>query len=299
MIKLPRPAKPTLLAIACILPIMLLLYEYLASQNGHLSLLEPFKSLPINESKITESKTLLSSKSSAQPLQKLSIKTKPDMSETTTDEQLKEPITEAQQAQTNQTVIDTSSNQTRVKSLLAIDELPKTTNNNRKAVTTKGEHTDGKLHLPALKVDAHWSNELIMALLREGKIRVVASNAKGQHFDYKMNGTAFHQGTFVPLKDYDLLSDRRLLLRPLSGAAYHQLLTAYKLSVRGTHTPNLMIRFTRQFNHEISQQQLALVDSKTSRNTALGQASNASELGTTVLSFSTSNGESRYTMSAQ
>lgn len=258
------------IALLIVAPIGLFIYEHLATQNNHPSLVAKVQSIFVPPPSIAQAQNNKltaqreSSKESIKPedkaiIQKISIKAASRevdaMEETTLEEQ---------------TTYHTIQKASVPAPLEGISEEP----------LSDGNNIDGEVNLPNLTFTGDITEELLFSIVKEGKAMIIASTENAD-YEYALVGDSLSKGRFVSIQSTYMLSDRFVELPPKWQQWFQP---RYNPVARDTSPMYIRLRFTRAFNQALAQEQIQA--QKMSKQT----------VKTTVFAIDVVNNESRFTM---
>lgn len=118
---------------------------------------------------------------------------------------------------------------------------------------SKGDNLDGEINLPSLSFQGELTEELIYLMLIEGKAKIISKSEHMGNYEYIVQGSTLKQGRFRGLDSVDSLSDRSI---ELSGRWDGLLRPRYQRATQDSMSPAFELRFTRTFNQFLAQQQI-------------------------------------------
>ncbi len=234
------------LALLFILPLVLLVYENLAKQNNHPSLVGGIKQLFSSDEKqvLPEQSAKVESAKKKKVINKLSIKSVSKSKE----------VQEKKQDQ-------------RMKSA----QIKKKDSGNKKAPKEKsmveGTNSKGKLKLPNMIIDVEdeISEPLLVSLLLNNKAELIAHSKKGGVYRFELEGNKITSGRFRGVYDYKNISDGVLAL-PEHWRS--KLQNHYELASLSDSTPTIELRLAKNTYKELVSQQIEAQSSSSTPITA-------------------------------
>jgi len=242
-----KPLKQRLvlnfIAIMIILPIAILIYERLAPQNNHPSIIDlALSALAEDTSVAIEQKDSTSaniapnvdSPSNLKAIPKLSIKAAGHKKKI--DREIKDEVKEQK--------LRSIQNEQRTNKIESIHD----------DVLSKGNNPDGEINLPNLSFQGELTEELVYLMLIEGKAKIISTSTYVGNYEYVLEGGGLKQGRFRGLISVDNLSDRSI---ELNGYWNVLLGPRYQRATQDSLPSKFELRFTRSFNQHLAQQQQA------------------------------------------
>jgi hypothetical protein len=240
-----QKVKLNFIALLMVLPIALFIYEYIAPQNNHPSVIGKIQALvfmlfPQQEEKepkegigdMKDEEEAIKTDKPPKPkvTPKLSIKASTKKNNDVTKEDNKLKVRSTQQTQT------TKDNK------IIEDE-----------VLSEGNNLEGELNLPSLSFQGEFTEELLYLMLTEGKAKVISKSPQMGNYEYEVQGNTFKQGRFHRLTTVDGLSDRSIALE---GEWEFLLRPRYQRVTLDSMPSIFELRFTTAFNQQLAQHQL-------------------------------------------
>lgn len=231
------------IAIMIILPIAILIYERLAQQNNHPSIVDlAISALAEGTGIVKEQKD--SSRASIAPnidnypnqkaMPKLSIKAAGDKEKG--DKEVNGVVKEQ-----------------KLRSIKN-EKLSEKMDSKPEDALSKGNNPDGKLNLPNLSFQGELTEDLVYLMLIEGKAKIISKSSNLGYYEYVLEEGDLEQGRFRGLISIDNLSDRSI---ELSGYWDVLLGPRYQRVTQDNSPSTFELRFTRSFNQYLAQQQQA------------------------------------------
>jgi hypothetical protein len=239
-----------LIALLIVLPIALFIYERLAPQNNHPSLVEKMQSLALlvipapkegkeamDKAKSNPELDTAHNKNSPSPeskvIPKLSIKAT------------------AKDIKIADTTIRDKDEQPKWRSIQH-EQLADKVEKSNDDIFSKGDNLDGEINLPSLLFQGKLTEELVYLMLAEGKAKIISKSAHMGNYEYIVRGNTLKQGRFRSLESIDSLSDRSI---ELSGRWDVLLRPRYQRATQDSISSTFELRFTRTFNQFLAKQQ--------------------------------------------
>ena len=238
-------------AFIIILPLLVIVYEKLASHNGHPSLMKTFmmrenkdKKIPLNKPVISQKVTPKLAKEIEQ--NKINIKANLPPEKKKVVDKNKATKTPSQQPSAQKSQAKKEKNKEKEK---------KQASTPKKMVRSVGDNPTGNLDLPSLLLKADWSESFIKSLIQNNLVIIVAN---GSHF-YHVGQNDFWDGRFKVLAS---LKESCLSIRNTSlttPSLINKLDTRFQLAMFNGYVnpPSYKLQFSCAFNQQIVKAQLA------------------------------------------
>jgi len=238
------------IALLVVLPIALFIYERLAPQNNHPSLIEKIQELALLVVPAPKEGKEVMDKGKSNPELDVALNKHNKTSKSKTIPKLSIKAT-AQEKQVADTIIKDVDEQPKWRSIQH-EQLANKVEKSNDDVFSKGDNLNGEINLPNLSFQGELTEELLYLMLNEGKAKIISKSAHMGNYEYIVQGNTLKQGRFRSLESIDSLSDRSI---ELSGHWDALLRPRYRRATQDTMLSIFELRFTRSFNQYLAQQQ--------------------------------------------
>lgn len=239
-----------IIALLIVLPIALFIYERLAPQNNHPSLVEKMQALALLVVPAPkEGKEVMDKENSNPELDTAHNKNTPPESKVIPKLSIKAT---AQEKEVADTAIRDKDEQPKFRSIQHEQFANKVEKPNDE-IFSKGDNLDGEINLPSLSFQGELTERLVYLMLLEGKAKIISKSEHMGNYEYIVKGNTLKQGRFRGLDSIDSLSDRSI---ELSGRWDALLRPRYQRATQDNISSTFELRFTRTFNQFLAQQQI-------------------------------------------
>jgi hypothetical protein len=238
-----------IIALLIVLPIALFIYERLAPQNNHPSLVDKMQALALLVIPAPkEGKEVMDKEEGNPELDTAHNKNTPPESKVIPKLSIKAT---AQEIEVADTAIRDKDEQPKFRSIQH-EQLANKVEKANDDIFSKGDNLDGEINLPSLSFQGELTERLVYLMLLEGKAKIISKSEHMGNYEYIVKGNTLKQGRFRGLDSIDSLSDRSI---ELSGRWGVLLRPRYQRATQDSISSTFELRFTRTFNQYLAQQQ--------------------------------------------
>lgn len=240
-----------IIALLIVLPIALMIYERLAPQNNHPSLVDKVESLIMSDAPKPNKEGDLADENHIPLDIDINEKTSATEPKATPKLSIKAAAQDKQVEVTDS--IDIADRQ-RLRSIQQPQKEPvNKLEDVNKDIHSDGNNLDGEINLPNLSFKGELTEELMYLMLVEGKAKIISKSQSNGNHDYIIQGETLKQGRFSGLDSIDSLSDRSIELSESWDGLFKP---RYQRATQNTIPSTFELRFTQSFNQYLAQQQL-------------------------------------------